>query len=313
MSTNFVNHCVIIGSGPAGYTAAIYAARSGLNPVLYTGLQPGGQLTTTSVVENFPGYKNGISGPEMMIDLQKQAERFGTKIFYKVINQIDFSFNSGEVHKIYLSNNETVLSKSIIIATGASPKYLGLKIEEKYLGKGISTCAICDGFFYKDQPVVVIGGGDTAIEEAVYLSKICTKVTLLVRKGFFKASKLMVNRLLSYQNIETLFHYELKDIEGDNLIEKVVIINNKTKKLKTIIANGVFIAIGHIPNTSNFNNIKKDKIGYLITDKDSTKTNIPGVFAAGDVEDKVYRQAITAAGRGCMAALDAERYLSLYY
>lgn len=312
MNINFINYCVIIGSGPAGYTAAIYAARAGLNPLLYTGMQPGGQLTTTTEVENFPGYKDGITGPKMMIDLQKQAERFGTKIFYEVINQVVFSFNHGETHTIYLSNNKIILSKSIIIATGASPKYLGLEVEKKYLGKGVSTCAICDGFFYKNNPVIVIGGGDTAIEEAIYLSKFCSKVTILVRKGFFKASKTMIDRVINNPKIKVLFYHELKDIEGNNLIEKVVVINNQTQKLNKIIAHGVFIAIGHIPNTSIFHDIKKDELGYLITDKSSTKTNIPGIFAAGDVEDKVYRQAITAAARGCMAALDAERYLSLY-
>lgn len=309
---NFVNDCVIIGSGPAGYTAAIYAARAGLNPLLYTGIQPGGQLTTTTEVENFPGYQNGITGPKMMLDLQKQAERFGTKIFYEVVNKVIFSFDYGGIHKMYISNDKNVLSKSVIIATGASPKYLGLEVEEKFKGKGISTCAICDGFFYKNNPVVVIGGGDTAIEESIFLSKFCSKVTILVRKGFFKASKVMVDRVMNHPKIEVLFYYELQDIKGNNVIEKVVIINNQTQELNEIIATGVFIAIGNIPNTSIFNQIKKDELGYVITEKESTKTNVPGVFAAGDVEDKIYKQAITAAGRGCMAALDAERYLSLY-
>lgn len=310
---NSIQNCVIIGSGPAGYTAAIYASRAGLNPYLYTGIQPGGQLTTTTEVENFPGYKDGITGPKMMIDLQEQAKRFGTIICYNTIKKVTFNFENKRIHKIYIDNDEIIFAKSVIISTGASPKYLGLKFEDKFRGKGLSTCAICDGFFYKNNPVVVVGGGDTAIEEAIFLSKLCSQVTILVRKGFFKASKFMVDKIMNYSNIKVLFYHELQDIKGNSIVEKVVIINNQTKETNEIVVSGVFIAIGNIPNTSIFDQIHKDELGYLITDKISTKTNIEGVFAAGDVEDKIYKQAITAAGRGCMAALDAERYLSLHY
>lgn len=309
MSEKSIHDCIILGSGPAGYTAAIYASRADLKPIVYTGLNPGGQLTTTTEVENFPGYKEGITGPEMMIDLQKQAERFGTKVIYNTINRVEFSSEIGGTHKLYSSDKE-ILTRSVIISTGASAKYLGLEIEEKYRGRGISSCATCDGFFYKNRAVVVVGAGDTAAEEAIYLSKLCSKVTILIRKGCFRASKTMVNRIMNISNIEVLFYYELKNIKGDKFIETVVAVNNQTQKEINIIAEGVFIAIGHQPNTSIFHQVEKDDAGYLMTEKKSTKTNLPGIFAAGDVQDKRYRQAITAAGSGCMAALDAERYLS---
>lgn len=310
MINNIVHSCVIMGAGPAGYTAAIYAGRANLKPILYTGMQPGGQLTTTTEVENFPGYKDGISGPIMMQDFHKQAERFGCLVIYESITKVNFSSRIGGVHKLYTSKHE-IFSKSVIISTGASAKYLGLKAEKKYLGSGVSACATCDGFFYKNKNVIVVGGGDTAVEEAIYLSKLCSKVIILVRKGNFKASKMMRDRVLNNAKIEVLFNYELKDIKGEKgIVTNVIIVNNKTKKDTYIQVDGVFIAIGHIPNTSIFNQLEKDDFGYLITETGSTKTKIPGIFAAGDVQDRVYRQAITASGSGCMAALDAERYLS---
>ena len=305
-----IHNCIIIGSGPSGYTAAIYASRSGLNPILYTGLQIGGQLITTTLVENFPGYENGILGPKMMQELENQAKKFGCKIFYEDIIKVNFSNKIGGIHKVY-TNYKKVLSKTVIICTGASPKYLGLPSEKKYLGSGVSTCATCDGFFYKNKSVIVVGGGDSAVEEAIYLSNICAKVIVLVRKGKLQSSNVMKNRIINNKNIKILFHSELKKIEGNNgIVNSVIIINNKTEKEKSLKIDGVFIAIGHTPNSSIFNQIKKDKDNYLITDKISTKTNLPGIFAAGDVQDKIYRQAITASATGCMAALDAERYIS---
>ncbi|SDL48521.1 thioredoxin-disulfide reductase [Chryseobacterium taihuense] len=303
--------CVIVGSGPSGFTAAIYAARADLKPELYTGLEPGGQLTTTTEVDNFPGYPAGITGPEMMMDLQKQAERFDTKVHYELITKAEFSREVGGVHKLYAGNKE-ILAKTVIISTGATAKYLGLDDEKKYAGGGVSACATCDGFFYKGKDVVVVGAGDTAAEEATYLAKLCRKVTMLVRKDVFRASKAMIHRVENTPNIEVKFHHELIGIEGaNNLVEKAVIINNQTQEKSTVDVEGIFIAIGHKPNTDVFvGQIDVDENGYIITEKGSTRTNLPGVFAAGDVQDHIYRQAITAAGSGCMAAMDAEKYLA---
>lgn len=303
--------CIIIGSGPSGYTAAIYAARADLKPELYTGLEPGGQLTTTTEVDNFPGYPNGITGPEMMMDLQKQAERFETKVHYEMITKAEFSTEVGGVHKLWAGEKE-ILAKTVIISTGATAKYLGLDDEKKYSGGGVSACATCDGFFYRGKDVIVVGAGDTAAEEATYLANLCSKVTMLVRKGEFRASKAMVHRVENTPNIEVKFFHELIGIEGENnLVERAVVINNQTQETSKIDVHGIFIAIGHKPNTEIFNGqITLDENGYIVTEKGSSKTNLPGVFAAGDVQDHIYRQAITAAGSGCMAAIDAERYLS---
>lgn len=309
MNDNILD-CVIIGSGPAGFTAAIYAARADLKPELYTGLEPGGQLTTTTEVDNFPGYPNGITGPEMMMDLQKQAERFDTKVHYEMVTKVELSKEVGGIHKIWIGEKE-VLAKTVIISTGATAKYLGLDDEKKYSGGGVSACATCDGFFYRGKDVAVVGGGDTALEEATYLAKLCSKVTLLVRRDEFRASKAMIHRVENTPNLEVKFHHELIGIEGENsLVERAVIINNQTQEVSKIDVHGIFIAIGHQPNTSLFaGQLETDENGYLLTEKGSSKTNLPGVFAAGDVQDHVYRQAITAAGSGCMAAIDAERYL----
>jgi thioredoxin reductase (NADPH) len=308
---NNILDCVIVGSGPSGYTAAIYAARADLKPELYTGLEPGGQLTTTTEVENFPGYPNGITGPEMMMDLQKQAERFETKVHYEMITKVEFSKEVGGVHKLWAGEKE-ILAKTVIISTGATAKYLGLEDEKKYSGGGVSACATCDGFFYRGKDVVVVGAGDTAAEEATYLSKLCNKVTMLVRKGHFRASRAMIHKVNNTPNIEVKFNHELIAIEGENsLVERAVVINNQTQETSKIDVHGIFIAIGHKPNTDVFaGQITLDENGYIITEGKSSKTNLPGVFAAGDVQDHVYRQAITAAGSGCMAAIDAERYLS---
>ena len=301
---------IIIGSGPAGYTAAIYAARADLNPVIYTGLEPGGQLTTTTEVDNFPGYPQGVDGPTMMNELKEQAERFGTKVEIDFISKVDFSKNKGGVHKLYTQNGDEIKSKTVIISTGASAKYLGLPSEQRLIGGGVSACAVCDGFFYKNQDVAIVGGGDTAIEEATYLAKICNNVTMLVRKDHFRASKAMQNRLSNYDNIKVLFNHEVMEVMGENVVDGLKIKSNLTNDVSELKITGLFIAIGHSPNTDIFKGIvDMDDSGYILTDKTSTKTNIPGVFAAGDVQDKDYRQAVTAAGTGCMAALDAERYL----
>ena len=301
---------IIIGSGPAGYTAAIYAARADLNPVIYTGLEPGGQLTTTTEVDNFPGYPQGVDGPTMMNELKEQAERFGTKVEIDFISKVDFSRDKGGMHKLYTQNGNEIKSKTVIISTGASAKYLGLKSEKRLIGGGVSACAVCDGFFYKNQNVAIVGGGDTAIEEATYLAKICNNVTMFVRKDHFRASKAMQNRLSNYNNIKVLFNHEVVDVMGENVVDGLKIKNNLTNDISEIKITGLFIAIGHSPNTDIFKGIvDMDESGYILTDKTSTKTNVPGVFAAGDVQDKDYRQAVTAAGTGCMAALDAERYL----
>ena len=301
---------IIIGSGPAGYTAAIYAARADLNPVIYTGLEPGGQLTTTTEVDNFPGYPQGVDGPTMMNELKEQAERFGTKVEIDFISKVDFSKDKGGIHKLYTQNGDEIKSKTVIITTGASAKYLGLPSEQRLIGGGVSACAVCDGFFYKNQNVAIVGGGDTAIEEATYLAKICNNVTMLVRKDHFRASKAMQNRLSNYDNIKVLFNHEVIEVMGENVVDGLKIKSNLTNDVSELKITGLFIAIGHSPNTDIFKGIvDMDDSGYILTDKTSTKTNIPGVFAAGDVQDKDYRQAVTAAGTGCMAALDAERYL----
>ena len=308
---NNILDCVIVGSGPSGFTAAIYAARADLKPELYTGMQPGGQLTTTTDVDNFPGYPNGVEGPEMMADLQKQAERFDTKIHYEMISKVEFSREKGGIHKLWAGEKE-ILAKTVIVSTGATAKYLGLEDEKKYAGGGVSACATCDGFFYKGKEVIVVGAGDTAAEEAIYLANICSKVTMLVRKDHFRASKAMVHRLEKISNIEVKFNHELIGINGENgLVEKAVVIDNQSQQTSEIPVHGIFIAIGHKPNTEIFQGqIDLDENGYIITEGKSSKTNLPGVFAAGDVQDSSYRQAITAAGSGCMAAIDAERYLA---
>lgn len=303
--------CVIVGSGPSGFTAAIYAARADLKPELYTGLEPGGQLTTTTEVDNFPGYPDGVTGPQMMMDLQKQAERFDTKVHYELITKVEFSKEEGGVHHLWVGNKE-ILAKTVIISTGATAKYLGLDDEKKYSGGGVSACATCDGFFYKGKDVVVVGAGDTAAEEATYLAKLTNKVTMLVRRDEFRASKAMIHRVLNTPNIEVKFNHELIGIEGENaLVERAVVINNQTQETSKIDVHGIFIAIGHKPNTDIFaGQIDLDENGYIKTVPGSTLTNLPGVFAAGDVQDHRYRQAITAAGSGCMAAMDAEKYLA---
>ena len=302
--------CLIIGSGPAGYTAAIYASRADLNPVVYTGLKPGGQLTDTTEVDNFPGYPEGTVGPEMMIDLQKQAERFGTDVRFGYATKCEFSTN-GSSHKIEIDGSKTVMAETVIISTGATAKWLGLKSEERLNGFGVSACAVCDGFFYKGQEVVVVGAGDTAAEEATYLAKLCTKVTMLVRKDHMRASKAMQHRVENTENITVMFNSETDEILGDKAVEGVRVKNNLTGKTSQISCTGFFVAIGHKPNSDLFKNqLDMDETGYLITKADSTQTNIKGVFAAGDIQDKIYRQAVTAAGSGCMAALEAERYLA---
>lgn len=304
--------CLIIGSGPAGYTAAIYAARAEMSPILYQGMQPGGQLTTTNDVENFPGYPEGINGPQMMIDLQKQAERFETDVRSGFIEKVDFS---GDVHKCWAEDGTEIHAKTVIIATGASAMYLGLESEQKYLkmGGGVSACAVCDGFFYRNQETVIVGAGDSACEEAAYLSKICSKVTMLVRRDVFRASKIMEERVKRIDNIEILYNTEAEEVLGDDMgVTGVRVINNKTKETKEIPCTGFFVSIGHKPNTDIFKDyLKMDDVGYIEYEEPGTsKTNVPGVFVAGDAADNVYRQAVTAAGTGCMAALDAERYLA---
>lgn len=298
---------LIIGSGPAGYTAAIYAARANLNPVMYEGLQPGGQLTTTTEVDNFPGYAQGVTGPVMMEDLKKQAERFGTQIRFGMATAADLS---KKPYKVTIDNEKTITADALIIATGATAKYLGLESEEKYKGQGVSACATCDGFFYKGQSVAVVGGGDTACEEATYLAGICSKVYLIVRKPYLRASKAMQDRVDTTKNIEVLYEHTTKEIVGDmSGVNGVVLTNSKNQEVK-IDVTGFFVAIGHQPNSDIFKDfLDMDEIGYINTIPGTSKTNIEGVFACGDVQDKHYRQAVTAAGTGCMAALDAERYL----
>ena len=303
--------CLIIGSGPAGYTAAIYASRANMFPVLYQGTQPGGQLTTTNDVENFPGYPDGITGPEMMLELQAQATRFGTDVRDGWVTKVDFSSTP---LKVWVNDKKEILCDSIIISTGASAKYLGLDSEQKYLklGGGVSACAVCDGFFYKNQDVVIVGAGDSACEEAHYLSKLCSKVTMLVRRDVFRASKIMSNRVINTKNIEILYNTETIEVLGNGQVVNGVRVKNKlTNDVKDIPATGFFVAIGHKPNTDIFiDYLDLDETGYIINIPGTSKTNVKGVFVSGDAADHVYRQAVTAAGTGCMAALDAERYLS---
>jgi thioredoxin reductase (NADPH) len=305
-------NCLIIGSGPAGYTAAIYAARADMKPVMYQGMQPGGQLTTTNEVENFPGYPDGISGPEMMVQLEAQAKRFETDVRFGFITKVDFS---GAVHKCWTEDGHEIHANTVIISTGATAKYLGLESEQKYLqlGGGVSACAVCDGFFYRGQETVIVGAGDSACEEAHYLSKLCTKVTMLVRKEEFRASKIMAERVKNTKNIEILFSTDTVEVLGDgNVVTGTHVKNSKTGEEKIIPCTGFFVAIGHQPNTEIFKKfINLDETGYIKYEQPGTsKTNVAGVFVAGDAADKTYRQAITAAGTGCMAALDAERYLA---
>ncbi len=300
--------CLIIGSGPAGYTAAIYAARAGLKPVMYTGPQPGGQLMITTEVENYPGYPEGRTGPEMMDDFRRQAERFGTDIRNEMIVRVDFS--DPTMHKVWSESGHEIHSPTVIIATGASAKWLGIPGEERLQNSGVSACAVCDGFFFRNQEVAVVGGGDTAAEESTYLAKICTKVHLLVRRDEMRASKIMQQRVLNTPNIEVHWNTEAEEILGDQVVEGVRIVNNKTGERTVLPVTGFFVAIGHKPNTDIFRDwLDLDESGYIITTPGRTTTKIPGVFACGDAQDKVYRQAVTAAGTGCMAALDAERYL----
>ena len=302
--------CVIIGTGPAGYTAAIYAARANLKPVVYTGLEPGGQLTTTTDVENFPGYPDGIMGPEMMEDLKKQAERFGTDVRFGMVTKTELSEIPGEYHKLTIDETTTILARTVIIATGASAQYLGLESEKTFMGHGVSACAICDGFFFKGLNVVVVGGGDSAAEEATYLSKLCPKVTVLIRKDHWKASKIMEERVMKTPNIEVLFNTNTVEVVGGKTVEGVKVKNSETGEEKTIPAEGFFVAIGHKPNTDIFKGqLDMDETGYLVTKPGTATTNMPGVFATGDAQDRIYRQAVTAAGSGCMGALEAERYL----
>ncbi|MGB0522788.1 MAG: thioredoxin-disulfide reductase [Flammeovirgaceae bacterium] len=302
--------CLIIGSGPAGYTAAIYASRAGLQPVLYTGQQPGGQLTITNDVENYPGYPDGVAGPQMMVDFQKQAERFGTDVRFGVVVKVEFDEHGG-THKAHIDSGDVIEAETVIISTGASAKWLGLESEERLNGRGVSACAVCDGFFYKDMDVVVVGGGDTAAEESTYLAKLCKNVHLLVRRDEMRASKIMQQRVLNTSNLKVHWNTSTVEVLGKEEVEGVKVVNNITKEESEIPAQGFFVAIGHKPNTDIFKGILDlDENGYIITEKGATKTKIPGVFASGDAQDHIYRQAVTAAGTGCMAALEAERYLA---
>jgi len=303
--------CLIIGSGPAGYTAAIYASRANLNPVLYEGMQPGGQLTTTTEVENFPGYPIGITGPDIMVDMRKQAERFGAQIRYGTATTADLS---SAPYKITIDGEKVIETQTLIIATGATAKYLGIPDETKYAGMGVSACATCDGFFYRKKRVAVVGGGDTACEEAIYLAALCEKVYLIVRKPFLRASKIMQERTLNTPNIEVLFEHSTLGLFGEKGVEGVHLVKKQgtpEEEKVDIAVHGFFLAIGHTPNSGIFKDyVKTDEVGYILTEPESSRTNVPGVFAAGDIADNTYRQAITAAGSGCKAAIDAERYLS---
>ncbi len=299
--------CLIIGSGPAGYTAAIYASRANLNPVLYQGLQPGGQLTITTEVENYPGYPDGVQGPEMMVDFEKQAKRMGADIRYGIATRVDFS---GRPLKVQFDEEKWIEAESVIISTGASAKWLGLESEQRLNGFGVSACAVCDGFFFRGKEVAIVGAGDTAAEEALYLSKLCTTVHMFIRKDHMRASKVMQERVLNTPNIKVYWNTETDEILGDKAVTGVRIKNNVTGETQQIPVNGFFVAIGHQPNSEIFRGfVDMDDAGYIRTVPGSTRTNVPGVFASGDVQDKIYRQAVTAAGSGCMAALDAERYL----
>ncbi len=300
--------CLIIGSGPAGYTAAIYAARANMKPLLYQGIQPGGQLTITTEVENYPGYPDGIQGPEMMEHFEKQAKRMGTDIRYGLATKVDFSTRPLRVE---IDEEKWIEADAVIISTGASAKWLGIESEQRLNGYGVSACAVCDGFFFKGKEAAIVGAGDTAAEEALYLSKICSTVHMIVRKGEMRASKIMQDRVLATPNIKVYWHSETDEILGDKKVEAVRIVNNETKEKTEIPVSAFFVAIGHKPNSDIFKGfLNMDDAGYLITTPGTSKTNIEGVFASGDVQDKIYRQAVTAAGSGCMAALDAERYLS---
>lgn len=301
-------HCLIIGSGPAGYTAAIYAARANLKPVMVTGLLQGGQLMNTTEVENYPGYPKGILGPEMMEDFKKQAERFGTDIRFGYVTKVDFSVSP---KKVWVDDTTVLEADAVILATGAEAKWLGLDSEKRLNGSGVSACAVCDGFFYKNTEVAIVGAGDTACEEAIYLSKLCTKVHMLVRKGEMRASKIMQERVLNTPNIQVYWNTETEEVLGDTVVQAVRVRNNQTGEKTDIPVHGFFVAIGHQPNSSVFKDyIDTDSEGYITTKPGTTQTNIEGVFACGDLQDKVYRQAVTAAGTGCMAALEAERWLS---
>jgi len=303
--------CLIIGSGPAGYTAAIYAARADMKPILYTGMEPGGQLTTTTEVDNFPGYPEGIDGPTMMVQLQQQAERFGTEVRIGMATAVQFSKEQGGWHKVTIDGVTEVHAQTVIISTGATAKWLGLPSEQKLRGGGVSACAVCDGFFYKNQDVAIVGAGDTAAEEATYLSNICKSVTMLVRKDAMRASKAMQHRVNNTANLKVYYNTEVDEVIGDTVVEGLRMVNNETNEKMEIPITGLFIAIGHKPNTDIFSGqLDMDETGYLTTHGKTTHTNLPGIFACGDVQDKDYRQAITAAGTGCMAALDAERYLA---
>jgi len=299
---------LIIGSGPAGYTAAIYAGRADLKPLLYQGLQPGGQLTITTEVENYPGYPEGVQGPEMMVDFEKQAKRFGADIRFGYATSVDFS---GKIKKVVIDENHTIEADAVIIATGASAKWLGLESEQRLNGYGVSACAVCDGFFYRGQDVAIVGAGDTAAEEASYLAKLCKNVTMLVRKSEMRASKTMINRVENTPNIKILYNHETMEVLGDKGVSGVRIKNNITNEESELAVTGFFVAIGHNPNTGIFNGqLNLDENGYIITKPGSTYTSTEGIFACGDVQDHIYRQAVTAAGSGCMAALDAERWLA---
>jgi thioredoxin reductase (NADPH) len=308
MSSDNIIKCLIIGSGPAGYTAGIYAARADLKPIMYTGMQPGGQLTITTEVENYPGYPKGTQGPEMMEDFRQQAERFGTEIRFGYVNKVDFS---GPIHKVWVDETTELHAHTVIIATGASAKWLGIPSEQRLNGFGVSACAVCDGFFFKGQDVAIVGAGDTAAEEATYLAKLCKKVYMIVRRSEMRASKAMQNRVLNTPNIEVLWDSETQEILGDKGVNGALIKNLKTGEVKNIAVTGFFVAIGHTPNTDIFKGwIDMDEQGYIKATPGTSKTNVKGVFAVGDAADKVYRQAVTAAGTGCMGALDAERYLA---
>ena len=301
-------HVLIIGSGPAGYTAAIYAARANMKPVLYQGIQPGGQLTITTEVENYPGYPDGIQGPEMMVHFEKQAARMGTDIRYGLATKVDFS---GDVKKVWIDDEKLIEADAVIISTGASAKWLGIPSEERLNGFGVSACAVCDGFFFKGKEVAIVGAGDTAAEEAHYLSKMCTTVHMFVRKEAMRASKVMQDRVMNTPNIKIYFNTETDEILGEKKVEGVRILNTKTNTKQDIPVSAFFVAIGHTPNSGIFKDyVTMDETGYILTEPGTTKTNVEGVFASGDVQDKNYRQAVTAAGSGCMAALDAERYLT---
>ncbi|HQD12305.1 MAG TPA: thioredoxin-disulfide reductase [Chitinophagales bacterium] len=304
-------NCLIIGAGPAGYTAAIYAARANLKPVLYTGLEPGGQLMTTTDVENYPGYPDAVTGPQMMADFQKQAERVGTEVRFGLITKVDFS---GKVHKVWVDDEKEIHANAVIIATGAKAKWLGLSSEERLNGRGVSACAVCDGFFYKGKKVAIVGAGDTACEEALYLSNLCPEVHMIVRSEKMRASKIMQDRVLKAANIKVYWNTETEEVLGADKVEGVRLKNKTTNEVHDIAVEGFFVAIGHKPNSDVFKGwLDMDETGYIQTVPGTSRTNVVGVFAAGDVQDKVYRQAVTSAGSGCMAALDAERYLAEHF